>query len=353
MLAAASIPAGCGSPGIPQPPSLELARPVTDLRATRKGNRVVLSWSVPVLTTDHHRFRHAGPTEICRSVDKEMIACGKPVGEHPPPPIEPPASARTTPATYTDVLSSTLERAVPRSTLLYGVSVLNSHLRSAGLSNRVAVPAAPALEPPASLAAELTAEAVELRWGPIEPGPEISSLRYVYRIYRRELPSGPDTIAGEVPLEGSSAPALVDRSFEWEKTYEYRVTVVTYIRQENGTEQQVEGDDSRPVRIFAHDIFPPAAPTGLAAVASSSDDKPFIDLVWAANQERDLAGYNVFRHDPGGPEVKLNSDLVKQPAFRDTAVVVGHEYFYSVSAVDLRGNESPRSQEAHELVPSP
>jgi fibronectin type 3 domain-containing protein len=39
------------------------------------------------------------------------------------------------------------------------------------------------------------------------------------------------------------------------------------------------------------------------------------------------------------------------PAFRDAQVVSGKNYFYSVSAVDLRGNESARSEETSESVP--
>ena len=354
MVLAAAIHAGCGSPGIPLPPSLELARPVTDLRATRKGNRVFLSWSVPVETTDHHRFRHTGPTEVCRSVEKEMAACGKPVGKLPPPTAEVRGSPTTRPpAAYKDALSSAIELASPTSMLVYAVNVLNSYGRSAALSNQASVPAAPTLDPPRRLEAQLSSDGVKLSWDTVEPGVQISGLRYRYRIYRRELPSGRDAIAGEVPVGGPSPPTIVDRGFEWEKTCEYRATVVTFISRENGAEEQVEGDDSRPVSIFAHDIFPPAEPTGLEAVSSNSGEQAFIDLVWPPNLEQDLAGYNVFRHETGGPAVKLNSALVKQPAFRDAGVVPGHEYFYSVSAVDVRGNESPRSQEAHERVPAP
>jgi fibronectin type 3 domain-containing protein len=65
-----------------------------------------------------------------------------------------------------------------------------------------------------------------------------------------------------------------------------------------------------------------------------------------------LAGYNVYRHEQDGQTVKLNSDVVKTPAFRDAEVVAGHQYFYSVTAVDVRGNESSRSEEASETVPS-
>ncbi len=67
--------------------------------------------------------------------------------------------------------------------------------------------------------------------------------------------------------------------------------------------------------------------------------------------ESDLAGYNVFRHEEGAEPVKVNSELVKSPAFRDDKVVPGHRYLYSVSAVDLRRNESAHSAETSERVP--
>ncbi|MFZ0761752.1 MAG: hypothetical protein WAM69_17540, partial [Candidatus Sulfotelmatobacter sp.] len=59
----------------------------------------------------------------------------------------------------------------------------------------------------------------------------------------------------------------------------------------------------------------------------------------------------IYRHQEGAAPVKLNSEPVKTPAFRDTQVAAGNTYFYSVSAVDLRGNESTRSKEASERVP--
>jgi len=148
-----------------------------------------------------------------------------------------------------------------------------------------------------------------------------------------------------------SSPSFLDSGFEWEKTYDYRLTVVTVVVPEKGTEQQVEGEDSAPVTVVAHDIFPPATPAGLQAVFSGPGQKPFIDLIWAPDTESDLAGYNVYRHEQDGQAVKLNSDVVKSPAFRDTDVLAGHQYSYSVSAVDVRGNESVRSEEASETVP--
>ena len=84
---------------------------------------------------------------------------------------------------------------------------------------------------------------------------------------------------------------------------------------------------------------------------SSVGQKPFVDLSWAPNLEGDLAGYNVFRSGGGEGPKKLNEKLVPVPSFRDETVVPGKSYQYSVSAVDLRGNESPQSSETTEAVP--
>ncbi len=48
---ATSILAGCGMPGAPQPPSLNLPIPVNDLSAVRTGGEVALTWTMPTKTT--------------------------------------------------------------------------------------------------------------------------------------------------------------------------------------------------------------------------------------------------------------------------------------------------------------
>jgi hypothetical protein len=49
--------------------------------------------------------------------------------------------------------------------------------------------------------------------------------------------------------------------------------------------------------------------------------------------------------------VKINSEIVKAPTYRDAAVQAGRRYWYSITAVDVRGNESGGSAEASEAVP--
>jgi hypothetical protein len=358
--------ASCAQTGPPLPPSLELPKPPTDLRASRKGNRVTLSWSEPMLTTDHQNVRSVGATLVCRSRQSdrshaEMTECENPAATLPAPSSAAPqksgsapsSSQRPAPQTYTDTLPANLQQQDPTAEFTYAVEVLNRNARGAGLSNRVHVPAIVTLSPPGDLAAELTGDGVVLAWtsATVSQNPGVQ-LRY--RIYRRDETSGKDAIAGEVSL-GEPGPAhFTDSSFEWEKTYLYRITAVSIVKRPD-SEAQVEGDDTSPVQIIAHDVFPPSVPAGLQAAYAGEGQKLFIDLIWAPVTNADLAGYNVYRSETNGTPVtqtvKLNSELVASPSYRDLAVVSGRTYTYSVSAVDVRGNESQRSEETSEPVP--
>ena len=243
----------------------------------------------------------------------------------------------------------------PAAEVTYAVEVLNRNARGAGLSNRVHVPAVPTLPPPTDLAAELTGDGVVLTWTSAAESQNVPNVQHRYRVYRRDESSGKDAIAGEVPVPGpaTSEPGPVhftDSAFEWEKTYLYRITAVSIVKRPD-SEVQVEGDDTPPVRVIAHDVFPPSVPAGLQAAYSGEGQKPFIDLIWAPVTNADLAGYNVYRSEADAAAIKLNSELVKAPSYRDLAVASGKTYTYSVSAVDVRGNESQRSEPSSEPVP--
>lgn len=353
-----AVLAGCGSPGIPRPPSLDLPEPVTDLRAVRKGGRVDLVWTVPSKTTDGQAVRDPGSTRICRSLDATMSDCANPAALAAVllPLVyssqgKPAKAVEKVRATYSDNLPVAFLSNNPASQIFYAVSVLNKNGRSAGLSNTVSVPAVVAPPAPADLNAQVTAGGIVLSWTGVRHSPETPEFRHSYRVYRRQAGTGTDTVVGELPLDTASILQLVDHSFDWEKTYFYRVTVVTFLQQEQKPAIEFEGDDTTPATVFAHDIFPPAVPSGLQAVFSGVGQQPFIDLIWAPDADADLAGYNIYRHEEGTALVKMNPEPVTSSAFRDTNVSSGHTYVYSVSAVDVRGNESERSQEASEAVP--
>ncbi len=365
---------GCAAIGPPLPPSLELPKPPSDLHAARKGDKVRLTWTVPQRTTDRQRVRYLGDTRICRSLDTAIKQCETPVGEAAPPAdfaSGQKASAKKLSATFTDTLPSQIEQEHATGFAAYAVEALNKAGRGAGLSNQVHVALVPTLPPFGDFSAKVVSDGVLLSWRcQSVPGAKREHVRHLFRIYRRQEGSRNETKIAEpdapcidglhpgeafadLPAEKQSdfTASFLDQTFEWEQTYSYRGTVVSVLAMPGKPVVEVEGDDTPEVKVFAHDIFPPATPAGLQAVYSGPGQEPFIDLIWAPVTAADLAGYNVYRHESGGAAVKLNAEPVKTPAFRDRNVTAGKRYFYSVSAVDLRGNESPRSEEASERVP--
>jgi hypothetical protein len=384
VLCALLLCAACASMGPPRPPSLELPKPPTDLKATRKGDRVTLTWTIPTMTTDRQRMRSVGPTRICRAVEPALKECGTPVGEAPsasgtlPAEHESRIQSATTKSEkknaaqemYTNTLPAELERTNASGWVTYAIEVLGPDSRGGGLSNEVRVPSMPEVLRIENFDAQITAQGVRVSWA-LAPLPNrLQDARCMLRIYRAlseaagsgttqekvadlDLPHclGSDQQTSSAGEAATHPTSYLDQHFEWEKTYQYHGTVVTLIAEAGKPEFEFEGDDTPQVTVFAHDVFPPAVPTGLQAVFSGPGQQTFIDLIWAPVMDMDLDGYNVYRREQGSEPVKLNTELVKTPAFRDTNVVAGKTYFYSVSAVDARGNESARSEETSETVP--
>ena len=348
MLAAALLLAGCGVPGAPMPPSLDLAQPPGDLKATRKGDKVTLNWTAPAKTTDGALVKNVGEMKICRSSQPVFDKCTEPVGDLQTGSFKPGSEA-----SYIQTLTPEQQSAAAFAT--YAVEVLNSRGRSAGLSNQVRVPLARTFPAP-QVSGSVTANGPELRWRPMQG---CSAPDCVFRVRRRlkEDPATKETVLADIEdRKAESRPdvdydlKLTDQLAEWEKTYVYRVTPITRVQQSSGA-VEVEGEDSQPVEIFAHDSFPPAVPSGVQAVYSGLAEQKFIDLTWAPNTDADLAGYHVYRREPGAQPAKISRELVTTPAFRDANLQPGRTYYYAVTAVDLRGNESAKSPEASEQVP--
>lgn len=338
----------CASMAPPQPPSLDLPKPPADLHAVRKSDKVELSWTMPTTTTDRQTIRKLGVTRICRAAEQKLTDCGTPVGSVPP--LSSKSSAKNA-ASYSDSLPGQILREDPDGSITYAVEVLNEDGRGAGLSNQVRVSTVRTLPPPRDFKASVTGAGVVLNWTGEFAVQSSPAVHYVDRVYRRPVDSSTWTAVGSVPVPEAGALSLTDANIEWEKTYEYRAETVTVIAESGKPELQIEGDDTPEIKVFVHDVFPPGVPAGLQAVFSGPGQQPFVDLIWAPVSDLDLEGYNVYRREEGVAPVKLNAEVVKVPAYRDMNVTAGKTYSYSVSAVDVRGNESARSEEASERVP--
>jgi hypothetical protein len=347
--------AGCGTPGAPSSPSLNLPLPVNDLTASRRGNKVDLDWTLPRRNTDRTLLKHNPLTRICRREGVSLMAHCAVVAEVAPPTPKPPEKQKNEAPPgavrihYVDTLPPELGLKNPAGFVMYGVEEVNAHERSAGISNQVPIPIVPTVAAPEEVAAEVSADGVRITWSGPQPPPPPAGVTYLYRVMRRPVGAPAYIVIDDISPAASGS--YLDKTFAWEQKYEYRITTLSQVHV-GGLSAGVEGDDSPAAEVFTRDIYPPGQPAGLQAVFSSVGQKPFVDLTWAPNMESDLAGYNVFRCLRGGQAEKLNHTLVQTASYRDETATPGNTYFYAVSAVDLRGNESPRSTEASETVPS-
>jgi hypothetical protein len=346
-LAAAAF-TGCGTPGAPQPPSLNLAEPVADLSAKRAGGQVEITWTMPKKNTDKLLLKGELSARVCRQEGAGVCAAtGTDL-----------ALAPGADGTFTDTLSNALAAGPPRP-LSYFVELRNRNGRSAGLSNAAVVLAGEAPPPIANLTAEVRKQGVVLRWNPAG--------EFAVRLRRKLLtPSAakprqglltPPTEPVEQSLlvEANAGSRALDKAIRFGQTYEYRAQRVARITLEGKT-LELAGELSAPVRVEAQDIFPPEIPIALAAVATTGDTPAqiAIDLSWQPVTDANLGGYIVYRREGDAPWQRISTaEPLIGPAFHDAQVQQGHTYHYAVNAVGQNGHESPQSAETEETVPNP
>lgn len=214
-------------------------------------------------------------------------------------------------------------------TLRYAVRIRDRRGRPSPLV--AATDLAAVLPPPAprDLRGEATADGVLLRWA----APEGEASRS-YRVYR--APRG-ESIP-ERPLDERA----VDRT-EWLDEGAVQGTTYRYIvRTASGEGPPFrESDSSAEIVVLAADRFPPAAPEGLVAVQEGGA----VRLFWDPSEERDLAGYRLYRRAGEGEWSPVADGLLAVPLHLDRGVAVGERWSYRVTAVD-------RAEPPNESLPS-
>src|SRR5258708_5402614 len=148
---------GCGTPGPPQPPSLNLPDRVENLAAIRAGNQVTLTWTMPKRNTDKLPLKTTVAENVCR---REAAT--------PCTPIATLSFAPGSAGSFTDSLPQPLASGAPQP-LSYYVELENRIGRSAGESNAAVILAGEAPAPVAGLAAELRRAGIVLHWEPGDP----------------------------------------------------------------------------------------------------------------------------------------------------------------------------------------
>jgi hypothetical protein len=347
--------AGCGMPGAPLPPSLNLPVPVADLSAVRTGPQVALAWTMPTKTTDRVLLKGDISVQVCRNQAGASTCSIATTLQFAP------GAA----ATLSDTLPAPLAAGPPR-VLTYFVELINRKGRSAGLSNSVEVLAGEA--PPAveNLTAEMRKDGVLLRWASAPSDSSPVAIRLVRRLLsppvkksdQGPLPQPAEPLDQSLLVEPTAhSDRALDTNIRFGETYDYRAQRVARITV-GGSTLELAGPLTAPVRIDAINIFPPSAPKGLEAVATAGENGsgPAIDLSWLPGTEADLAGYIVYRRDSEASATWQRispAQPVVGPGYHDSNVQPGHTYTYAVTAVDQSGHESARSNDASDTVPAP
>src|SRR5467141_2442976 len=348
------LTAGCGAPGDPIPPSLPVPAAIKDLTAHQAGDGVQLSFTLPSNSVSGEKLPAPPALEILRgTVRSDGSADAKSFRVvYTIPAVLVEGYRADGQVRFTDPIAPEETKAHPGRAVAYAVRTRASQKRASADSNVVSVRVYPVPAPIASIEARITESAVELTW-PVPTataaGEPVSAITG-YRIYRAEIhPEATGSSPQEVPpgrpesrvalLGSSETNSYRDTSVIFDHTYVYTVRSVVQV---DGNE--LESSDSQPVTVTRRDTFPPATPQGLVAalLPGSAPGTFVVDLSWSINLETDLAGYRVYKSEQEGARGQLvTPDLLPTPAVRDTSVEPGRRYWYSVTAVDRAGNESP------------
>jgi hypothetical protein len=355
---------GCAAPGEPYERKPLTPEPVTDLAATQAGDDVLLTFTLPKQSVDRRPLKELPAVKIYRDFGKPP-APGQARAAAPPNAtllVTIPAASEDRYTVeghihYADSLRAEDFAQHPDDVAIYTVRTEVSERKPSANSNVAAVRIFPAADAIADLQAEITRSALVLAW--TAPGKSIAGSAPPitgYRVYRGE--SEPGAAAADktklqsalVRIGETQSASYQDTQFEFGHAYVYSVRSVV---QAPGA--ALESADSNLVAVTPRNTFPPAKPQGLIVVliAAQGDAAAHLELSWAINPETDIAGYNVYRSEQmETPGIRMNTEMLRTPAFRDMNVQSGRHYFYTVTAVDRSGNESPLSEPASSSVPA-
>ena len=411
-LAAVMLGWGCGKKGAPLAPFVRIPAAVSVIAASRLGNDVYVTLTVPAanidtsIPVDISRIDVYGYTGRVAPTPARWAELGTvvatipvtppPVGEAgaPPPPAEPISEAPSEgalpgfPVTVLDTLT-------PDETVQGAVAVVDP--RRAEFVPLLLPDAAPAVlrrfylaipfsqrgrpgppgtqadlvlttlpDPPTELRVSYAPITLSLAWepsggllgflldrplppeplpfetlqppGPVVPQPPDASVPpgpTTYNVYR-ELALDPFVLPppGALPSWRVAAPVALNPAplavTSIADDANVRRARCYTVRAQRGA---VMSESSPPACITPIDVFPPAAPAGLAAVPSEGG----ISLIWEPNAELDLGGYLVLRREAGDATLRQLTDTpIGDARYRDTTVQPGRRYMYSVVAVDTQ-----------------
>jgi hypothetical protein len=311
---------GCGYVGDPLPPALNIPEPIGDLSVTQRGDRLLMTFTLPAITTEGLGISRRGEIELRVGA---MPATGAAFN------LDSWAANATRLIVIPPSEGEAVELQEPATPfagteLVAAVRTASPKGRWSGWSNVVTLRVIRPLAKPSNLATQSVPEGVKLTWTSDAP---------THRIFRQAPDEAEFTQIGE-----SANASYTDATAQFDTPYRYYLV---------GANQNVLSEPSPTVEFTPVDSFPPTAPAGITSLTGIGS----IELAWDRNTESDLRGYHVYRAEgDSGPFTRI-AENHEAPSYSDRTAQPGVTYRYAVSAVDLKGNESPRSPVVSATVP--
>jgi fibronectin type 3 domain-containing protein len=349
LLLLIAIMSGCGKRGAPIPPN-ERVRQRVEITGFQRGNEVILSWQMPRRNAPKGNVQNIARIDIYRLADPASA---------PTQISEEDFSNRATlitvmPVTDTDFgvnktlqYKDTLQFAGQAARLRYAVRLVNASGQKASFSNVMVIePTSKVAANPASLLADVTQDAIGLKWQPpttnVDQSTPVSILGY--NVYRSDNEKTPARLLNKTPVQTAE---YADEFFDFGKEYFYFVRSVSV----GLGNEPVESTESNILKIKPVDTFAPSAPAAITLASAPGT----ISIFWAVNPEKDIAGYKIYRsEDKDAPLDKwplLTPEIWPRNTYQDTHVESGKRYFYYLTATDKFGNVSPSSDIVSETAP--
>lgn len=321
---AAVVLTGCGYVGDPLPPALKIPVKIEDLAAVQRGDRIIIQFVAPEMTTDGIRLEQLG--EIDLRIGPTVQPWHRPTWEGGAKRIELDKPSEPGLVRIEAPVNEWEGREV-----IIGVRVSNPKGRYSAWSNLVALNVVQPLATPSEFRSEPVPEGVRLSWQVDAPRPGLR-----FQVFRRQENSNTQAQLGE-----TGEMEWVDTTARIGSTYSYQMIALAPA---GGNVAQSELTE--PLSITLKDIFPPTVPERLTAIVGLNT----IELTWENSRDHSAVTYRIFRA-AGDAETHVIAEDVRASSYSDADVISGQRYRYAVSALDESGNESAPSATVEQVAP--
>ncbi len=338
---------GCGKRKPPLPPKERVTQRV-DIKGVQQGNQVILRWTMPARNAVEGNTLNIDRIDVYRLIEKLSAPLSLSEDDF----VSQSTLIKSIPVsngdfsfseiTYTDILEFSGQPA----RLRYAIRFVNSSGQKASFSNFLLIqPQSAISENPKNLIGTYSQSAINLEWEKPQLNVDGTQPANIlgYNIYRREGNDGEAKVLNKIPFKDTN---FSDQFFDFDTSYSYFVRTVS--SGNNG--EPIESLNSNIYIVKPTDKFPPNFPEAITIAAAPN----VISIFFAANIEKDIAGYKIYRSDDSSVPKEnwelITQEIIKNNSYTDSKVEPGKTYFYYITAVDKFGNESQPSEIVNETA---